>query len=186
MNRLQKIFSSCKTALVIFDSCGAPSPEESERRLETIVANGADIVELGVPFSDPMADGPTIQRASLEALRHGTDLAMVLGMARRLREKHPDTGIILFGYFNVFLQFDLERFAAELEVSGVDGVLVVDLPFEERDEFLPICCMLTACRVSPSLEIPMLMVGASLFSILTSRTLSRMENLSSMAFCRFL
>lgn len=139
MNRLQKIFSSCKTALVIFDSCGAPSPGESERRLETIVASGADIVELGVPFSDPMADGPTIQRASLEALRHGTDLAMVLGMARRLREQHPDTGIILFGYFNVFLQYGLERFAAESEAAGVDGVLVVDLPFEERDEFLPVC-----------------------------------------------
>jgi len=139
MNRLQKIFTTRKTALVIFDSCGAPDLEESERRLETIVANGADIVELGVPFSDPMADGPAIQRASLEALRHGTKLEHVIGMARKLREKHPDTGIILFGYFNVFLQYGLERFAADLEDAGADGVLVVDLPFEERDEMLPVC-----------------------------------------------
>ncbi|MBQ6353327.1 MAG: tryptophan synthase subunit alpha, partial [Lentisphaeria bacterium] len=139
MDRLQKIFSSRQTALVIFDSCGAPTLEESERRLETIVANGADIVELGVPFSDPMADGPAIQRASLEALRQGTTLAHVLATARRLREKHPDTGIILFGYFNVFLQYGLERFAADAAAAGADGVLVVDLPFEERDEFLPLC-----------------------------------------------
>jgi tryptophan synthase alpha chain len=139
MNRLNKIFSARKTALVIFDSCGAPTLAESEQRLETIVANGADIIELGVPFSDPMADGPAIQRASQEALRQGTTLKHVIDMAAKLRRNHPDTGIILFGYFNVFLQYGLERFTSELESVGVDGVLVVDLPYEERDEMLPLC-----------------------------------------------
>ena len=92
MNRLQNIFASRRPALVIFDSCGAPTLAESEQRLETIVASGADIVELGVPFSDPMADGPAIQRASLQALKQGTTLKHVIGMAERLRKKHPDTG----------------------------------------------------------------------------------------------
>ena len=139
MNRLQKIFAHQRPALVIFDSCGAPTLAESEQRLESIVANGADIVELGVPFSDPMADGPAIQRASLAALKNGTTLKHVIGMAERLRQKHPDTGIIFFGYFNVFLQYGLEKLTAELVRVGVDGLLVVDLPYEERDELLPLC-----------------------------------------------
>ena len=87
MNRLDKIFAERRPALVIFDSCGAPTLAESEERLETIVANGADVVELGVPFSDPMADGPAIQRASLAALKQGTTLRHVIGMAERLRKK---------------------------------------------------------------------------------------------------
>lgn len=139
MNRLDEIFAQRRPALVIFDSCGAPTLAESEERLETIVANGADIVELGVPFSDPMADGPAIQRASLQALQQGTTLAHVIGMAERLRHKHPDTGIVFFGYFNVFLQYGLEKLTAELERIGADGLLVVDLPYEERDELRPLC-----------------------------------------------
>ena len=139
MDRLQNIFSRRRPALVIFDSCGAPTLAESEERLEAIAANGADIVELGVPFSDPMADGPAIQRASLAALKNGTTLQHVIGMAERLRQKHPELGIIFFGYFNVFLQYGLEKLTAELERIGADGLLVVDLPYEERDELLPFC-----------------------------------------------
>ena len=139
MDRLKNIFARRRKALVIFDSCGSPTLEESEKRLESIVVNGADIVELGVPFSDPMADGPVIQRASLKALQAGVTLKDVIAVAAKLRKKHPETGIVIFGYFNVFLQYGLEKFAADLEKVGVDGVLVVDLPYEERDEFLPCC-----------------------------------------------
>ena len=85
MERLRNIFATRRKALVIFDSCGSPDLEESERRLESIIANGADIVELGVPFSDPMADGPVIQRASLAALRHGVTLRDVIAVAYAIR-----------------------------------------------------------------------------------------------------
>ena len=139
MDRLKNIFARRRKALIIFDSCGAPTPEESEKRLESIVANGADIVELGVPFSDPMADGPVIQRASLAALENGVSLRDVIAAAARLRRNHPETGLILFGYFNVFLQYGLEKLVSELEERGIDGLLVVDLPYEERDELLPLC-----------------------------------------------
>ena len=139
MNRLQQIFANRRKALVIFDSCGCPNLPESEKRIEEIVNSGADIVELGVPFSDPMADGPVIQRASLQALRAGTTLQEVIALAGRVRSRHAGTGIILFGYFNVFLQYGLEKLAAELARIGVDGLLVVDLPYEERGELLPLC-----------------------------------------------
>lgn len=139
MERLQKIFEKRRKALVIFDSCGSPDLRESELRLESIIANGADIVELGVPFSDPMADGPVIQRASLKALQAGVTLKDVISVAARLRKRHPGTGLIVFGYFNVFLQYGLEKLTADLEDAGVDGLLVVDLPYEERDELLPFC-----------------------------------------------
>ena len=139
MNRLQQIFARPRKALVIFDSCGCPNLPDSEKRIEEIVNSGADIVELGVPFSDPMADGPVIQRASLQALEAGTTLQDVIDLAGRVRSRHADTGIILFGYFNVFLQYGLEKLAAELARIGVDGLLVVDLPYEERGELLPLC-----------------------------------------------
>ena len=139
MNRFKQIFSRPRKALVIFDSCGCPNLEESEQRIEKIITSGADIVELGVPFSDPMADGPVIQRASLQALKAGTTLQSVIDLAGRVRARHHDTGIILFGYFNVFLQYGLEKLTTELVRVGVDGLLVVDLPYEERDELLPLC-----------------------------------------------
>lgn len=134
MTRLENIFSRQRKALVIFDACGAPDMEESEKRLETIIANGADIVELGIPFSDPVADGPVIQRASQQALAKGATLKKILEMAARLRARHPETGLIVFGYFNVFLQYGLEALFARLEEIGIDGILIVDLPFEERQE----------------------------------------------------
>ena len=118
MNRFEQIFSRPRKALVIFDSCGCPNLEESEQRIEEIVDSGADIVELGVPFSDPMADGPVIQRASLQALKAGTTLQSVIDLAGRVRARHADTGIILFGYFNVFLQYGLEKLTSELERIG--------------------------------------------------------------------
>ena len=137
MKRLNKIFSSGRKALVIFDSCGAPDMANSELRLETIIANGADIVELGIPFSDPMADGPVIQRASLQALQAGATLSGILGMAGRLRRRHPETGLVVFGYYNIFLQYGIAALFRRLRELEIDGILIVDLPYEERNEVLP-------------------------------------------------
>ncbi len=139
MTRLQRIFSGARKVLVVFDSCGCPDRRESGERLEAIVSAGADIVELGVPFSDPTADGPVIQRASQIALKQGTTLPRVLEAAVRLRRGHPETGIVLFGYFNVFLQYGLEKLVSEMARSDLDGLLVVDLPYEERGELAALC-----------------------------------------------
>jgi len=138
MTRLEKIFAQGEKKLVIFDVCGAPDMETSAKRLEAVVANGADIVELGIPFSDPVADGPVIQRASQQALANGANLEKILALAAELRAKHPETGLIFFGYFNVFLQYGLEALFARMAEIGIDGILIVDLPFEEREELRPL------------------------------------------------
>jgi tryptophan synthase alpha chain len=96
---------------------------------------GADVIELGVPFSDPVADGPVIQRASERALAHGTDLAGVLDATRRIRQQSP-AGIIIFSYLNPILQFGLDKFCAAAKDAGADGALVTDLPVEEAADYL--------------------------------------------------
>ncbi len=138
MKRLEKIFNSGK-ALVIFDSCGAPDLAESALRLEEIASSGADIIELGIPFSDPVADGAVIQVASQQALANGATLGKILDMAADLRARHPELGLVVFGYFNVFLQYGLEKLFAQLAEQEIDGILIVDLPFEEREEIAPFC-----------------------------------------------
>ncbi len=143
MDRISSVFERCRAqgraALTVFATCGCPSPEESVELMDEIAAKGADILEIGVPFSDPMADGAVIQQSSEIALGQGTTLAKVLDAAAGLRRRHPDTGIIVFSYFNVLLQYGLERLAARLAEIGADGVLAVDLPYEEREELLPLC-----------------------------------------------
>jgi len=96
---------------------------------------GAEVIELGVPFSDPVADGPVIQRASERALKHGTTLSGVLAMAKQLREQSR-AGLIIFSYLNPILQFGLDKFCAAAAEAGVDGALVTDLPVEEAGEYL--------------------------------------------------
>ncbi len=98
-----------------------------------LIDGGADMIELGIPFSDPMADGPTIQASSERALRAGTTLERVLKLVKSLRIK-TETPVILFGYYNPILSFGLKKFARSAAASGVDGVLVVDLPPEEAAE----------------------------------------------------
>ncbi len=142
-NRFEQIFERCRAekrkALAVFASCGCPTMAESEMLIEEAIKSGADIIELGVPFSDPMADGKVIQEASQVALANGANLTKILEMAGRLRAKHPETGLVLFSYFNVLLSYGLERAAAEMAARGVDGVLAVDLPLEERGELSKIC-----------------------------------------------
>jgi tryptophan synthase alpha chain len=97
---------------------------------------GADVIELGVPFSDPVADGPVIQRACERALRNGTTLGDVLKLAREVRAQKPGAGLIIFSYLNPILRFGLERFCAAAAAAGVDGALVTDLPVEEAHDYL--------------------------------------------------
>lgn len=97
---------------------------------------GADVIELGVPFSDPLADGPIVQRASERALAHGTRLRDVLALARKIRDARPKAGLVIFSYFNPILRYGLRKFADDAAASGVDGVLATDLIVEEAAEYL--------------------------------------------------
>jgi tryptophan synthase alpha chain len=123
-----------------FVTAGYPTPERSEEWVLALVRGGADIIEIGVPFSDPLADGATVQRTSQVALRHGVTMADAVAMTQRLREAHGvSVPILLMGYFNPMLQYGLDRLAADSAAAGVDGFIVPDLPAEESDELLSIC-----------------------------------------------
>ncbi len=143
MNRIEKIFEKCRAenrkTLVVFAECGCPTLPDSEALIARQIEAGADIIELGVPFSDPTADGAVIQEASQIALRAGTKFTDIIAMASRLRIRYPDTGLIVFSYFNVLLNYGPAECARDLRAAGVDGILSVDLPFEERDELKAHC-----------------------------------------------
>ena len=124
-----------KPGLVAYITCGDPSLEVSRDVALAAIAAGAEVVELGVPFSDPVADGPVIQRASERAIRQGTNLDSVLQVAREIREQ-SNAGIILFSYMNPILQFGIDRFCASVAAAGADGALVTDLPLEEAGDYL--------------------------------------------------
>lgn len=118
-------------AFVPFLTSGFPDPAESDRLASALCEEGVDVVELGVPFSDPIADGPVIQRTTEAALRAGTTLPHVLGQAMRLRARH-ETPIVLMTYLNPIVRYGAERFAADSRDAGVDGLILVDLPSEEE------------------------------------------------------
>ena len=126
-----------KPGLVAYLTAGDPDLPTTRNVALAAIDAGADVVELGVPFSDPLADGPVIQRASERALRHGTILGDVLAIAGDLRSARPKAGLVIFSYFNPILRFGLERFCAAAEEAGVDGVLVTDMIVEEAGEYLP-------------------------------------------------
>ena len=138
MNRIEQKFSasgdSGRSALVCYLTAGDPSIELTKEIVLELEKNGADIIELGIPFSDPMADGPTIQLASERALANGTTIKDVIDLAKEIRE-HSDIPIILFGYYNPFFSYGLEKFVKDAKEAGVDGILAVDLPPEESAEF---------------------------------------------------
>ena len=142
MNRIEHRFETLRRegrkALIPFLTAGDPSPDFTVPALHRLVEAGADIVELGVPFSDPMADGPTIQRSSERALRHHTSLDRVLTMVARFRESDRETPLVLMGYLNPVEAMGYERFISRAEAAGVDGLLLVDLPPEEAGALLPL------------------------------------------------
>jgi tryptophan synthase alpha chain len=127
---------SGKPGLVAYLTAGDPDLKTTREIALAAIDAGADVIELGVPFSDPLADGPVIQRASERAVAKGTSLADVLALAKDLRAARPDAGLVIFSYFNPILRFGLEKFCAAAEAAGVDGVLVTDMIVEEAADYL--------------------------------------------------
>jgi tryptophan synthase alpha chain len=123
-----------RSALVTFVTAGDPDYETSLAIAEALPGAGADVIELGMPFSDPMADGPAIQASGLRALHAGQTMAKTLRMVRRFRERNDETPIVLMGYYNPIYSYGNDRFLAEARDAGVDGLIIVDLPPEEDDE----------------------------------------------------
>lgn len=141
MSRLARRFDELRRrgrkALIPYITAGDPHPDATVDLLHALVAAGADVLELGVPFSDPMADGPVIQGACERALAHGTSLRRVLEMVANFREKDAETPIVLMGYLNPIEAMGVKSFAAGAAAAGVDGVLIVDLAAEEAPEITP-------------------------------------------------
>lgn len=139
-SRIKEAFDRAKKeargAYIAYLTVGCPTLADSERAFGELIAAGADILELGVPFSDPFADGAVIRSAAVTALEQGVTLDDVLSLARRVRDRNAEVPIVLFSYYNVIYSKGLERFAKEASAAGVDAVLVVDLPLEEREELL--------------------------------------------------
>jgi len=133
MNRIDQLFAEPrdKAAFIPYLTCGHPSLAASRRLLHLLEKNGADLIELGVPYSDPLADGPVIQQASQRALAAGTRLKDVLEVAAQARAEGLQAGLILFSYFNPLLQYGLPRLIETMKGIGIDGLIVPDLPVEE-------------------------------------------------------
>jgi tryptophan synthase alpha chain len=148
-NRLDTRFAALKAegraAFIAYVMANDPDLETSFEILKGLPAAGADVIELGFPFSDPMAEGPPIQRASQRALKAGGSLTMTIDLVRRFRTGDADTPIVLMGYLNPLLSFGFERFAKEAKAAGVDGLIVVDCPPEEAD---PLADALDAVGIS--------------------------------------
>ncbi len=141
MSRIAARFAALKAegraGLVVYLTAGDPDPETSLKLFQGVAAAGADLIEIGMPFSDPMADGPAIQAAGLRALKRGMTLRKTLATVRTLRERDPDTPIVLMGYYNPIYRYGAEAFARDAVAAGVDGAIIVDLPPEEYDEIMP-------------------------------------------------
>jgi tryptophan synthase alpha chain len=142
MSRIEARFAALKaagrTGLVTFITAGDPSPDHVVPLLHGLVAAGADVIELGVPFSDPMADGPVIQHASERAIAKGVGLANVLAWVAAFRETDNDTPIVLMGYLNPVEMYGYQAFAEDAVEAGVDGILMVDCPLEEAAVLAPL------------------------------------------------
>lgn len=140
--RIAQAFARCaeqnRAAFIPFLMGGDPDLHTSGQLLNALPGAGADIVELGIPFSDPMADGPVIQAAGLRALQAGTTLRRILDLAAGFREAHPDTPLVLMGYLNPIYTYGYEAFARDAAAAGVDGMILVDLPPEEAAEIEPL------------------------------------------------
>ena len=141
MSRIAGVFAALKTqgraALIPFVEAYDPNRETSLTLLRGMAANGADIIEIGMPFTDPMADGPTIQAAGRRGLLAGASLHGVLGLVEEFRRTNNHTPLVMMGYLNPILSYGVEKFCEDAAKVGVDGLIVVDLPTEEADLLLP-------------------------------------------------
>jgi len=150
MSRIQGRFEALakarRKALIPYITAGDPHPSLTVPLMRALVESGCDILELGVPFSDPMADGPVIQRSGERALKHGVGLSHVLSMVSEFRRQDGETPIVLMGYANPIEAMGIERFAAAAKTAGIDGVIVVDYPPEECVDF---CALMKRNGVDP-------------------------------------
>ena len=137
MSRLSDAFTMGHPALVTFVTAGDPTPDATGAILDALVAGGAGVIELGMPFTDPMADGPAIQAANIRSLAAGTRTADILSIAAAFRSRHPDVPLVLMGYANPMLRRGADWFADAAAQAGVDGVICVDIPPEEDDALGP-------------------------------------------------
>jgi tryptophan synthase alpha chain len=169
VTRLAKAFPADRAALITFVTAGDPNVAATPAILDALVAGGADIVELGMPFTDPMADGPAIQAANLRSLGAGTKTADILNIAKGFRARHPDVPLILMGYANPMIRRGADWFAAAARDAGVDGVISVDLPPEEDAELGPalraagIAPIRLATPTTDAARLPTVLDGASGF-----------------------
>ena len=135
--RLAAAFGKGRPALVTFVTGGDPDVSTTHAILDALVAGGADVIELGMPFTDPMADGPAIQAANLRALGQGVTTADLFGIAAAFRARHPAVPLVLMGYANPMVRRGADWFAEQCRTAGVDGVICVDIPAEEDDALFP-------------------------------------------------
>lgn len=135
MSRLQELFTRKPSeVLSIYFTAGYPNRKDTVPVLESLAESGADVIEIGMPFSDPLADGTTIQQSSLQAIKNGMNLPVLFEQLQQVRRHVPDTPLILMGYLNPVLQFGWERFCAKCEEAGIDGLILPDLPHAEYQE----------------------------------------------------
>jgi tryptophan synthase alpha chain len=138
MNRIENTFAAVKkeqrSALITFIMAGDPDSRTSLAIMKALPEAGADIIELGMPFTDPMADGPTIQLAGIRALEAGQTMKKTLHIVKHFREENDKTPVVLMGYFNPVLQYGLQQFMNDASAAGIDGLIIVDLPPEEANE----------------------------------------------------
>ena len=137
MNRIQQAFANGK-AFIPFITCGDPDLETTAAAVRTAVANGADLIELGIPFSDPTAEGPVIQGANIRALNGGIKTAKIFAFVRELR-KDVTVPLVFMTYANVVFSYGAEKFISTCAEIGIDGLILPDIPYEEKEEFQPFC-----------------------------------------------
>ena len=179
MTRIGRMFECLKRdgrkALIAYITAGDPAPERTPALVDALVRGGADLIELGVPFSDPIADGPVIQRAGERALKAGTSLKVVLEIAARIRER-SEVPILLFTYLNPVIHYGLERFAADAARVGVDGCLLTDASVEEAGEYVGamrkhgLDTVFLAAPTSTELRLKLVAEYSTGFAYLVSRT----------------
>ena len=165
-----------KPTLVAYVTCGDPDLATTREVILAAIEAGAGIIELGVPFSDPLADGPVIQRASERALKHGTSLQNVLTLAAEIREHTQSTGLVIFSYLNPILRMGLAKFCHVARAAGIDGTLITDLPIEESAEYLrearknDLATIFLAAPTSPDQRLKQIAEVSSGFIYAISRT----------------
>jgi tryptophan synthase alpha chain len=173
VKRLRATFDQCgnegRAALVAFVTGGDPAPADTGAILDALVDGGADVIELGMPFTDPMADGPSIQEANLRSLGAGTKTADLFAIAKAFRERHPAVPLVLMGYANPMVRRGPEWFAEQCDDAGVDGIICVDIPNEEDEALGPalrdlgVAVVRLATPTTDAARLPAVLEGASGF-----------------------